>query len=159
MGRSRLVGEALRYVAVVDGEPVALVGFASAALKVGVRDAAIGWTPDQREDRLRYVVNNARFVILPRFQIANLGSHVLGLTYAVRADWQAVHGHPVLACETFVDPAHFLGTVYASAGFTYLGDTAGFRRQAPGDTAQDQPKRVVRAAVAAPGLRAGAKSF
>ena len=80
LGRSRLVGEALRYVAVVDGEPVALVGFARAARKVGVRDAAMGWTPDQREDRLRYVVNNARFVILPRFQIANLGSHVLGLT-------------------------------------------------------------------------------
>ncbi len=56
----------LRYVAVVDGEPVALVGFARAALKVGVRDAAMGWTPDQRADRLRYVVNNARFVTLPR---------------------------------------------------------------------------------------------
>ena len=143
LGRSRLVGEALRYVAVVDGEPVALVGFASAALQVGVRDAAIGWTPDQREDRLRYVVNNARFVILPRFQIANLGSHVLGLTLRrLSADWQAVHGHPVLACETFVDPAHFLGTVYASAGFTYLGDTAGFRRQAPGYTARGASKRV-----------------
>ena len=68
------------------------------------------------------MVNNARFVILPRFQVANLGSHVLGLTLRrLSADWQAVHGHPVLACETFVDPAHFLGTVYASAGFTYLG--------------------------------------
>ena len=61
---------------------MALVGFARAALKVGVRDAAMGWTPDQREDRLRYVVNNARFVILPRFQIANLGSHGLGRTCA-----------------------------------------------------------------------------
>lgn len=79
LGRSRLVGEALRYVAVVEGEPVALVGFARAALKVGVQDAAVGGTPDQRDARLRYVVNNARFVILPRFHIANLGSHVLGL--------------------------------------------------------------------------------
>ncbi len=149
----------LRYVAVVDGEPVALVGFARAALKGGVRDAAIGWPPAQRADRLRYVVNNARCVIRPRFPIANRGSHGLGRTYAVRADGQAVPGHPVLACEPVVDPAHFLGTVYARAGFTYLGDPAGFRRQAPGDTAQDQPKRVVRAAVAAQGLRAGAKSF
>ena len=72
----------LRYVAVVDGEPVALVGFARAALKGGVRDAAMGWTPDQRAARLRYVVNNARFVILPRFQIANLGSHGRGRTCA-----------------------------------------------------------------------------
>jgi hypothetical protein len=69
-----------------------------------------------------------------------------------------VHGHPVLACETFLDPAHFLGTVYASAGFTYRGDTAGFRRQAPGYTAPAQPKRVVPAAVAAPGLRPPAPS-
>ena len=82
LGRSRLVGEALRYVAVVDGEPVALVGFARAALKGGVRDAAMGWTPDQRAARLRYVVNNARFVIRPRFQIANLGSHGRGRTCA-----------------------------------------------------------------------------
>ena len=58
------------------------------------------------------------------------------------AGWQAVHGHPVLACETVVDPAPFLGTVYASAGFTYLGDTAGFRRQAPGYTAHGALKRV-----------------
>ncbi len=59
---------------------MALVGFARAALKVGVRDAAMGWTPDQRDDRLRYGVNNARFVILPRFHIPNLGSPGLGLT-------------------------------------------------------------------------------
>ena len=58
---------------------MALLGFARAALKGGVRDAAMGWTPEQRADRLRDVVNNARFVILPRFQIANRGSHVLGL--------------------------------------------------------------------------------
>ena len=58
------------------------------------------------------------------------------------ADGQAVPGHPVLACEPVVDPAHFLGTVYARAGFTYRGDTAGFRRQAPGYTAHGAPKRV-----------------
>lgn len=133
----------------MDDEPGALVGFARASLKVGVRDAAIGWTPDQRDARLRYVVNNARFVILPRFHIANLGSHVLGLTLRrLSADGQAVHGHPVLACEPVVDPAPCLGTVYASAGFTNVGDTAGFRRQAPGYTAHGQPKRVVPAAAA-----------
>ena len=65
LGRTRLVGEAMRYLATVDGEPAALVGFASAALKVTVRDQHIGWTPDQRDARLPYVVNNARFVIVP----------------------------------------------------------------------------------------------
>ncbi len=57
LSRSRLVGEALRYVAVVDSDPVALLGFASAVLKVGLRDTAIGWAPEQRDTRLRYLVN------------------------------------------------------------------------------------------------------
>ncbi len=52
LARHHELGRSRRMVAVVDGEPVAVVGFARAALKVGVRDAAIGWTPDQRDDRL-----------------------------------------------------------------------------------------------------------
>ena len=64
----------------VDSEPVALIGFARAALTVGARDAAVGWSPAQRLQRLRSGVHNARFVLVPRFHIANLDSHALGLT-------------------------------------------------------------------------------
>ena len=33
-----------------------------------------------------------------------------------------------LLVETFVDPAHFHGTLYKAANWLYLGDTQGFSR-------------------------------
>ena len=40
----RLTGQVLRYVAVLDGEWVALVGFGSAALSCAARDRFLGWS-------------------------------------------------------------------------------------------------------------------
>ena len=53
-----------------------------------------------------------------------------------------MHGHPVLACETFVDPALFDGTIYSAAGFTYLGNTAGFGRRNTTYVEHDRPKMM-----------------
>lgn len=143
LGPSRLVGETMRYVATLDGQPVALVGFSGAALKVTVRDQFIGWQPEQQVERLKYIANNARFVILPGYNVPNMGSRVLGLTLRrLSVDWQEVHGHPVLACETFVDPARFQGTVYQGAGFTYLGTSAGFGRKDTSYVAHARPKMM-----------------
>lgn len=143
LGRSRLVGESLRYVAELHGHPVALIGFSGAALKVTARDAFIGWEPEQQFERLKYVANNARFVILPGYNVPNMGSHVLARCLCrLSQDWRAVHGHPVLACETFVDPAYFQGTVYQAAGFTCLGMTQGFRRTNSTYVLHGQPKMM-----------------
>ena len=143
LGRSRLVGETLRYVAELDGQPVALVGFTGGALKITCRDQFIGWQPEQQTERLKYVVNNARFVILPGYDVPNMGSRVLGLSLQrLSGDWQEVHGHPVLACETFVDPARFQGTIYQGAGFTYLGTSTGFGRKNATYVAHNRPKMV-----------------
>ena len=72
-----------------------------------------------------------------------MGPTVLGLTRRrLRADGEQDDGHPVLACETFVDPARFAGTVYEGAGLTDLGTSAGFGRKAPGYVAHDHPQRV-----------------
>lgn len=51
LGPSRLVGETMRYVAILDKQPVALVGFSGAALKLTVRDQLIGWQPEQKTER------------------------------------------------------------------------------------------------------------
>lgn len=143
LGPSRLVGETLRYVATLDAQPVALVGFSGAALKLTVRDRLIGWQPEQKAERLKYVANNARFVILPGYNVPNMGSRVLALALRrLSDDWREIHGHPILACETFVDPARFEGTVYQAAGFTYLGTSAGFGRKNTTYVAHDQPKMV-----------------
>jgi hypothetical protein len=45
-------------------------------------------------------------------------------------DWQAQHGHPLLAVESFVDRQLFQGTLYKAANWTLLGPTAGFGRVA-----------------------------
>ena len=94
------------------------------------RDQWIGWTRAQQWARLRFIVNNARFLILPEVRVPNLASKVLSLNARrLSADWHLVYGHPVVPAETFVDPTHFAGTSDRAAGWQYLGDTQGFARQ------------------------------
>lgn len=131
LGLGQLVGESLKYVAVVDGQWLALLGWASAAYKCGPRDRWIGWSPEQRGRRRRLVANNARFLLLGEERVPNLASRVLALgTRRLSADWDAVFGHPVLVAESFVDPARFAGTCYRAAGWLELGRTLGYGRNA-----------------------------
>lgn len=126
-----LVGEVMRYVAIEDGEWAALVGFGSAALCVRSREELVAWSDSQRHRRLRYVTNNQRFCVLEGRRRANLASQVLGLTLKrLSADFEARWGHPVVAVETFTDPARHLGTCYAASNFTCLGETSGYSRKA-----------------------------
>jgi len=129
LGLRAIVGEAMRYVAILDGQWVALLGFGGAALKSRHRDGFIGWKPEIQWQRLKLVANNVRFLILPDVRIKNLASKVLSLTTKrLSADWQAVYGHPILMAETFVDDSRFLGTCYKAAGWLPLGKTRGFKR-------------------------------
>jgi hypothetical protein len=129
LGLRAIVGEAMRYVAILYGQWVALVGFGAAALKSRHRDSFIGWKPAIQWQRLKLVANNVRFLILPDVRIKNLASKVLSLTTKrLSSDWQAVYGHPILMVETFVDDSRFLGTCYKAAGWLPLGKTRGFKR-------------------------------
>ena len=129
LGLRAIVGETMRYVAILEGEWVALIGFGAAALKSRHRDAYIGWKPAVQWQRLKLVANNVRFLILPGVKIKNLASKVLALTTKrLSADWLELHGHPILLVETFVDDSRFLGTCYKAAGWLPLGKTRGFRR-------------------------------
>jgi hypothetical protein len=67
----------MRYVAVLDGQWVALVGFGSAVLSCAARDRYLGWSRELQYARLRHVVNNQRFCVLPAGQRDNLASAVL----------------------------------------------------------------------------------
>lgn len=130
LGHHHLVGKALKYVAEIDGRWVALLGWASPAFKCGVRDTWIGWTKEQQWQRLKYVANNVRFLILPDVCIPNLASRALSLNCRrLSSDWQAVYGHPIVLAETFVDPERFLGTCYRAANWRLLGQTLGYGRQ------------------------------
>jgi Domain of unknown function (DUF4338)/DDE_Tnp_1-associated/Transposase DDE domain len=126
---ARLVGQTLRYVAVHEGRWLALLGVASASYHLRCRDEWIGWSEAQRRERLLFVAQNSRFLILPGPRLPNLASHLLALcARQVSLDFERLHGHGVLLLESFVDPQRYEGTCYRAAGWERLGRSSGFAR-------------------------------
>lgn len=126
LGDRPIVGEHLLYAALLDSELVALLGWASAALRAPLRDAYVGWAEATKRAHLHLVANNIRFLILPWVGVRHLASKVLALNLRrLSADWQAVWKHPVYLAETFVDTTRYRGTCYRAANWLYLGETAG----------------------------------
>jgi Druantia protein DruA len=141
---AQLVGEHLRYVAVYQGQWMALAAWNAAALHLKARDAFIGWTEEQRRTRLPLVVNNCRLLVLPDCQCPNLISRFMKLMLGrLSQDWQEHWKHPVALAETFVDPHLYQGTAYKASGWNRLGQTAGWKRSAE-DFYQkhDRPKQI-----------------
>jgi hypothetical protein len=129
---AKLVGAQLRYVASYRGQWLALLGWSAPAWHLKPRDQWIGWSEDQLQVRLHFLAQNSRFLILAdRTQLPNLGTRAMKLCLErLSADWQAQHGHPILALESFVDGQLFRGTIYKASNWTMLGPTAGFGRVA-----------------------------
>jgi hypothetical protein len=93
---------------------------------------------------LALIVNNARFLIVPGYQVPNLATRILKLTLdRLSADWQERYGHPVALVETFVNPEQFQGTIYKAGGWIELGATSGHGRvQRDYYVKHQQPKRL-----------------
>ena len=90
LGFQGAAGQNLRYL-IRDcyGRDLACVLFAAAAWKVKARDAFIGWSAQQRQQRLSLVINNSRFLILPQVRVPHLASHILGtILRRLPSDWQ-----------------------------------------------------------------------
>jgi len=144
LGSLPKISETLWYVATWGEEWVALLSFSASALKCAARDRWIGWDLRRRYSRLKLVVNNSRFLILPNGRAPNLGSRVLSLCQRrVAQDWEEAFGHGVVLLETFVDPQRFRGTVYRAANWVYVGNSRGFRRTRLGYTATPQSPKMV----------------
>src|SRR5438309_9707405 len=144
LGHLPKIGETLWYVASWREQWVALLSFSASALKCAARDRWIGWSLRQQYARLKLVVNNSRFLILPDWHLFNLGSCVLSLCQRrLPRDWEAAFGHGVVLLETFVDPQRHRGTVYRAANWVYVGNTKGFRRTRLGYTATPQSPKMV----------------
>ena len=79
LGHLPKIGETLWYVASRREQWVALLSFSASALKCAARDRWIGWSFCHQYARLKLVVNNSRFLILPVWHLFNLGSRVLSL--------------------------------------------------------------------------------
>jgi hypothetical protein len=131
LGHRGPVGENLGYlIRSRDGVDLACLLFGAAAWQCAARDRWIGWTAEQRAQRLASVANNARFLILPSVVVPHLASHVLSqIARRIDQDWQQRYGHPVHLLETFVQPDRFGGTCYQAANWLHVGQTTGRTRQ------------------------------
>ena len=126
LGYQPLPGAQLRYFARTGDQVIALFGFGAAAWQTAPRDRFIGWTSEQRQRRLRLVVNNARFLILPWVSCHNLASTLLGMVTRILADdWQQRYSYRPVLLETFVETSRFRGTCYKAANWICLGETRG----------------------------------
>jgi hypothetical protein len=131
LGFNGAVGENLQYViSDLQGRRLACLVFGAAAWKCQNRDEFIGWSAEQRERNLALIANNSRFLILPSVRVRRLGSWILGqINRRISQDWEAKYGHGVVLVETFVEQAHFRGTVYRAANWQRVGATTGRTRQ------------------------------
>lgn len=133
LGYQKLLGHRLKYLAFLQGRPVAALSFSAPARALRVRDQWIGWSAAQRQVHLERMVNNSRFLILPWVAVKNLASHVLARTLArLPGDWEARFGTRLWLVETFVDPARFHGTCYRAANWHCMGQTSGHGKRGPG---------------------------
>ena len=141
LGDGNIVGKTQRYVAEIEGEWLALLGWGAAALKSRHREQYVGWDEKTKYQRLHLVANNVRFLILPWIRVPHLASRVLATNLKrLSGDWEARYGHPILLAETFVDLARFQGTAYRASNWIYLGQTRGMGRKGAGYERHGQPK-------------------
>ena len=118
LGFRGIAGRSMRYVATLDSEWVALIGWGSAVLKCTARDKYIGWNEETKLKRLYLIVNNVRFLMLPDRSMKNLASKVLSMNLKrVSDDFQNVYGHPVYLAESFVDVSRYRGSCYRASNW------------------------------------------
>ena len=126
-----LVGEHLRYAVTYRGEWLAVATWSACAFHLKARDEFIGWSAEQCRRRRPLLANNARLLVLPQCHYPNLVSRFMKLMLGrLSADWQEYWSHPIVMVETFVDPQFFQGTAYKVSGWSHLGRTAGWKRDA-----------------------------
>jgi hypothetical protein len=129
LGHKVPFGAHLRYLLYACRPERTVVGciqFSSAAWRMAVRDAWIGWDDTTRRRNLPQVVNNSRFLLLPWVRVKNLASTMLSLALRrVRADWPRHYGVEVLLAETLVDTARYSGHCYRAANWIHIGQTTG----------------------------------
>ena len=139
-----LVGEQLRYVATYKGQWLALATWSGAAFHLKDRDAFIGWDFQQCRRRRPLLANNSRLLVLPECHCPNLISRFMKLMLGrLSQDWQERWGHPLALVESFVDPQLYQGTAYKVSGWSHLGQTAGWKRDASDFYIKhDAPKQI-----------------
>ena len=120
-------GRCLLQVVEYKGRWVALLDWGPAAHKLSDRDDWIGWTGQQRAERLNLVVMNRRFLVIAATRMPNLASKSLSLALkALPEHWKERYGYRPLLAETFTDIEQFEGTCYKASNWIECGMSKGF---------------------------------
>lgn len=127
LGFDRCIGENMKYAIYShQGVPLSSLMFGASAWACQPRDKFIGWSSNQRQEKLRFTSNNSRFLIYPWIHVPSLASHILSLiSHRISNDWESKYGHPVFMLETYVERGRFRGTCYKAANWVNVGKTAG----------------------------------
>lgn len=127
---AKIYGTNLRYWIKLESNAIGCMLFSSSCWAIEDRDRWIGWSKNDRRQRLIYVVNQSRFLIFPWVGIRNLASHALGLAARrIQSDWLENFLYAPVLLETFVDSARYHGTSYKAANWRKVGTTKGRGRQ------------------------------
>ena len=126
LGYQQPTGEQLKYLAYYQNRPIACLSFGPSAYKIADRDQFIGWSSALRQERLPWVINNDRFLIMPWVKVPNLASFLLSrCVRRLRSDWQQIYNHDLALVETFVQTDRFKGSCYAAANWICVGRSQG----------------------------------
>lgn len=122
-------GRQLLQVVEYEGQWVALLDWGPATWKLADREEWIGWTAQQRAQRMGLVVLNRRFLVLGKTRRPNLASRSLAVAIqALPEQWKQAHGYRPVLAETFSDIEPCEGTCYKASGWMACGRTKGFGR-------------------------------
>lgn len=126
LGYRQGMGEHIRYLVFGDGRILGCIGFSSSAWRVECRDRYIGIEDKTREDKLRSIVGNDRFLILPWVRVKNLASTILSRVLVQLGEaWEKKYRNKIETVETFVEKDRFKGTCYKASNWQYIGETVG----------------------------------
>ena len=145
LGAGRAVGDYLRQIVELDGQPAALLVWGPACYALKDRDLWISWTVTQRTERLKLIAQNRRFLVLSsKGDNPNLASQAMGAALRVLPQqWQQCFGYRPLLAESFTDPEAYAGTCYKATNWEPVGYSAGYRRHRADFYIRDErPKRL-----------------
>jgi len=144
LGYKRPFGAHQRYFLVGRGERrLGGLLFAAAAWALAERDRWIGWSPQERAQRLNWVVGNTRFILFPWVRVKNLASKALSLAAErIGSDWQQRYGYAPVLLETFVEVGRYRGTCYRAANWMRLGVTRGEGRMGRHSPYRSVPREI-----------------
>jgi hypothetical protein len=134
-----LVGAQLRYLIFCENYGwLGGLSFSASSWKVEKRDLFIGWSQNAREKNLQLLINNSRFLILPKVDVPNLASYVLTMAKKkIQKDWIFSYSYAPVMMETYVERERFFGACYRAAGWIFVGKTQGRGRQDTNEPVKD----------------------